>query len=120
MKRRRTSGRVQPMSAKEVAALRRELARAMKRPKTPRWNPSPDEVQRSVAKLVLTLVELIRQLLEREAIRRMDRGTLTDEEIENVGLAMMRLEKTVRQMAKRFGLKPEELNLDLGPIGRLL
>jgi hypothetical protein len=72
-----------------------------------------------VAKLVLTLVDFVRQLLERQAVRRMEAGTLTDEETESVGLALMRLEETVHDMAGRFGLDPAELNLDLGPIGRL-
>jgi hypothetical protein len=77
-------------------------------------------VRRSVLKLVLTLVEFIRQLLERQAIRRMEVGTLTDEETEAVGLALMRLEETIRELSEQFGISPEELNLDLGPIGRLV
>ena len=62
----------------------------------------------------------IRQLLERQAIRRMDADTLTPEQVEGVGLALMRLEETVEEMARRFGLDPKELNLDLGPLGRLI
>jgi hypothetical protein len=81
-----------------------------------RWNPEPEDVQKSVAQLVLTLVEFLRQLMERQAIRRMDAGTLTDKEVEAVGLALMRLEETVRDIAARFGLTPEDLNLDLGVI----
>jgi hypothetical protein len=73
-----------------------------------------------VAKLVLTLVEFLRQLLERQAIRRMEADTLTPEEVEAIGTALMRLEETVRDLGARFGLKPEDLNLDLGPLGRLL
>jgi gas vesicle protein GvpK len=84
-----------------------------------RWNPDPDDVQKSVVKLVLSLIEFIRRLMERQAIRRLEAKTLTTEEIENVGLALMKLEETVRQIAKRFNLKVEDLNLDLGPIGRL-
>jgi hypothetical protein len=84
-----------------------------------RWNPDPEEVQRSVVKLVLSLIEFIRKLMERQAIRRLEAQTLTAEEIENVGLALMRLEETVRELAKRFDLDVEDLNLDLGPIGRL-
>ena len=71
-------------------------------------------------KLVLTLVEFLRQVLERQAIRRMDGGTLTDDEVERVGLALMRLEAKVREMAELFGLDPDDLNLGLGPIGKLL
>lgn len=86
----------------------------------PRWNANPDDVKRSVIKLVLTLVDLIRQLLERQAIRRMEARTLTPEEAEAIGLALMRLEETIRELAEQFDLDPEDLNLDLGPIGRLM
>ena len=86
----------------------------------PRWNADPEDVRRSVAKLVLTLVEFIRQILERQAIRRMEADTLTPEETESVGLALMRLEETVRELGDQFGLKPEDLKLDLGPIGKLM
>lgn len=71
-------------------------------------------------KLVLTLVELIRQLLERQAIRRMEAGTLTGDETENVGLALMRLQETILDLAKQFDISPDELNLDLGPLGKVL
>jgi hypothetical protein len=77
-------------------------------------------VRKSVAKLVLTLVEFIRQLLERQAIRRMEAGTLTEEQTEAVGMALMRLEETVRELGEQFGLAPDDLNLDLGPVGRLM
>lgn len=97
-----------------------ELERLSKRAPPLRWNAEPDDVRRSVAKLVLTLVEFIRQLLERQAIRRMDAGTLTPEQTEAVGLALMRLEETVRDIGMQFGLAPEDLNLDLGPVGRLM
>jgi hypothetical protein len=76
-------------------------------------------VQKSVAQLVLSLVEFLRKLLERQAIRRMDGGTLSAEEVESIGLALMRLEAAVREIAEKFGLDPEDLNLDLGPLGRL-
>ena len=88
--------------------------------KPPRWNANPDDVRKSVLKLVLTLVELIRQLLERQAIRRMEAGTLSDEETEAVGLALMRLQETVLDLAAQFDIAPDELNLDLGPVGKLL
>ena len=108
-----------PAAAKEIEAIRKRLESvASARP--PRWNADPEEVRRAVLKLVLTLVELIRQLLERQAIRRMDAGTLTDEETENVGRALMKLQETIADLAKQFDISPEELNLDLGPIGKLL
>ena len=84
-----------------------------------RWNPEPEDVQRSVVKLVLSLIEFIRKLMERQAIRRLEEKTLTPEEIENVGVALMKLERTVHQIARRFKLDPKDLNLDLGPIGKL-
>ena len=80
----------------------------------------PKDVRRSVLKLVLTLVELIRQLLERQAIRRMEGGTLSDEETESVGLALMKLQETITELAQQFDISPDELNLDLGPVGKLL
>jgi hypothetical protein len=68
----------------------------------------------------LTLVEFLRRLMERQAVRRMEAGTLTPEEIEAIGLALMRLEETIRDLAKRFRIDPDELNLDLGPLGSLM
>lgn len=76
-------------------------------------------MQRSVVKLVLSLIEFIRKLMERQAIRRVEEKTLTPAEIENVGVALMKLEQTVQQLAVRFKLDPNDLNLDLGPVGRL-
>jgi hypothetical protein len=84
-----------------------------------RLNAKPEDVQRSVAQLVLALVEFLRRLMERQAIRRMEEHTLTPEQVESIGLALMRLEETIADMAARFGLSLEELNLDLGPLGRL-
>jgi hypothetical protein len=103
----------------ELDDLRRELERAAgARPM--RWNADPDEVQRSVAQLVLTLVEFIRRLLERQAIRRMEAGTLTEQQTEDIGRALMKLEETVRDLAARFGIPVDDLNLDLGPAGKLI
>ena len=85
-----------------------------------RWNPAADDVQRSVAQLVLTIVEFLRQLMERQAIRRMEQRTLTRKEVEAVGAALMQLEKTIVEIGERFGLTPEDLNLDLGPLGKLM
>lgn len=104
----------------EVESLRKELQRATERLGPPRWNATPEDVQRSVMQLVLTLVEFIRKLLERQAIRRLEHHTLTRKETENVGLALMRLEETIQDLAAQFGLAPEDLNLDLGPVGKLM
>ena len=103
----------------ELDELRREIERTASGSPL-RWNADPDEVQRSVAQLVLTLVEFIRRLLERQAIRRMEAGTLTDQQTEDVGRALMKLEETVRDLAARFGIPIDDLNLDLGPAGKLL
>lgn len=89
-------------------------------PAPPRWNANPDDVQRSVIQLVLTLVEFIRRILERQAIRRLEGKTLTKKQTEDIGLALMKLEETIRDIAADFDLSPEDLNLDLGPIGKLL
>lgn len=118
-----------PKPVKSAARRRTEAAveaiRQQLQPRTPgsgpmRWNASPEDVQRSVMQLVLTLVEFIRKLLERQAIRRMEGHTLTKKETENVGLALMRLEETIRDLAAQFGLEPEDLNLDLGSVGKLM
>lgn len=108
------------MEIEELESLRAEIDRLASRSGPQRWNANAEDVQRSVMKLVLTLVELVRQLLERQAIRRMEGGTLTAEETEAIGLALMRLEQTVRDLGEQFDLTAEDLNLDLGPIGKLL
>jgi hypothetical protein len=113
------TGGVTISEVEELDALRRELERTAGR-SAMRWNADPEDVQRSVAQLVLTLVEFIRKLLERQAIRRMDAGTLTDQQTEDIGRALMKLEETVIDMARRFGLSPDDLNLDLGPVGKLM
>src|ERR1700740_1938299 len=81
---------------------------------------TPENVEQGLAKLVLSLIELLRQLLERQAIRRMEGGSLSDEQIENMGEALMKLESKIHELASQFGLTPADLNLDLGPLGNLL
>ena len=111
------------LTISEVAKLddlRRELERASRVSSPLRWNADPDDVQRSVAQLVLTLVEFIRQLLERQAIRRMETGTLTTRQTEEIGRALMKLEETVVDIAAKFGILPDDLNIDLGPVGKLM
>jgi len=80
----------------------------------------PDDVRNGLGKLVLTLVELIRQLLERQAIRRIEAGSLDDDEIERLGITFLQLGEQVTLLRKLFGLDDEDLNLDLGPLGKLL
>ena len=110
---------VKAAEAKEIDAIRKQIQNVAAA-SPPRWNADPDDVRKSVLKLVLTLVELIRQLLERQAIRRMEAGTLSEAETESVGLALMRLQETILDLCKDFNIAPEELNLDLGPIGKLM
>src|SRR5688572_15959433 len=114
------SGALTVMEVAELDDLRKELERTAAGRSPLRWNANPDDVQRSVAQLVLTLVEFIRKLLERQAIRRMEAGTLTDQQTEEVGVALMKLEETVRDIAATFGIPPDDLNLDLGPVGKLM
>ncbi|MEU1720404.1 gas vesicle protein K [Nonomuraea sp. NPDC005692] len=85
-----------------------------------RLETDADSVQHDLSRLVLTLVELIRQLVERQCVRRMDNGDLTGEQLEAVGLTLMRLEEAMAELCDRFGLSPADLNLDLGPLGTLL
>jgi hypothetical protein len=87
-----------------------------------RWRISADTetVERDLSRLVLTLVELVRQLVERQCVRRMDQGDLSDEQIEVLGVTLMRLEEAMTELCERFDLSPADLNLDLGPLGTLL
>ena len=85
-----------------------------------RINYDPESVERGLVALVLTVVELLRQLMERQAIRRVDHGDLTDEQIERIGTTLMLLEEKMTELREHFGLQPEDLNLDLGPLGPLL
>ena len=114
-------GRAQVRSAgaRELGALRAELQARGAAAGPARWNANPEDVQRSVAQLVLALVEFVRQLLERQALRRVEERSLSPAETEAVGLALLRLDRAIRGMARRFGLRPQDLNLDLGPLGRL-
>ncbi len=81
---------------------------------------NPENVEKGLAKLVLTLIELIRKLLEKQAMRRVEAGSLSEEEIENVGETLMKLENKMDELKGIFGLKDEELNLNLGPLGDLM
>ena len=85
-----------------------------------RINIDAHNVEQGLAKLVLTLIEFIRRLLEKQAVRRMEGGDLSPEQIEELGLALMRLEAKLQELKAQFGLADEDLNLDLGPVGRLI
>ena len=85
-----------------------------------RIDADPESVERGLVSLVLTIVELLRQLMERQALRRVDDGTLSDDQIEKIGWTLMSLEEKMAELRDHFGLDPEDLNLDLGPLGPLL
>lgn len=86
----------------------------------PRANVNPENVEKGLVKLVLTLVELIRKLMEKQAVRRMDEGQLDAGDIEKLGTTFFLLDKKMEQLKKTFGLEHEDLNIDLGPLGDLL
>lgn len=85
-----------------------------------RLDCTPENIEQGLAKLVLSIIELLRQLLERQAIRRMEGGSLSEQQVEEMGEALMKLEAKIHELAKNFNLSPADLNLDLGPLGRLL
>jgi len=85
-----------------------------------RINADPESVEKGLVQLVLTIVELLRQLMERQALRRIDGGGLTEEQIERLGTTFMELDRRMEELRDQFGLEAEDLNLDLGPLGRLL
>ncbi|MCA0170431.1 gas vesicle protein K [Bacillus sp. RAR_GA_16] len=89
-------------------------------PTSGRINVDPDNAEQGLAQLVLTVVELLRQIVERHAMRRVEGGTLTDEQVENLGIALMNLEEKMEELKDVFGLDAEDLNIDLGPLGNLL
>jgi hypothetical protein len=80
----------------------------------------PEDVRQGLGKLVLTIVELLRELLERQAVRRIEAGSLTEAEVERLGVTFLRLSEEVERLKTTFGLEAEDLNLDLGPLGTLL
>ena len=104
---------VPPPSPPDVALD--ALARAL----PDRINADPEHVENGLARLVLTVVELLREILEHQAIRRMDGGTLSDAQIERLGLALLKLNERMGELKTTFGLTDEDLNIDLGPLGRL-
>ncbi|SDJ97743.1 gas vesicle protein K [Sediminibacillus albus] len=85
-----------------------------------RINLNPDNAEEGLTQLVMTVVELIRQLVERQAMKRVEGGNLSEEEIEKLGVALMNLEEKMDELKEIFGLKDEDLNIDLGPLGNLL
>lgn len=91
------------------------LARAL----PDRINADPERVEQGLARLVLTVIELVRKVLEHQAVRRMDGGSLTAEEVERLGLALLKLDGRMTELKEIFGLSDEDLQIDLGPLGRV-
>jgi hypothetical protein len=85
-----------------------------------RVNADPESLEKGLAQLVLTVVELLRQLMERQALRRIDGGSLSEEQVERLGNTFMELDRRMEELREEFGLDEEDLNLHLGPLGRLL
>ncbi len=106
-------------ASEDIAALTEELMTV--RASTPnRVVLDPDKVEQGLAQLVLTVIELLRQLMERQAMHRVENGTIDDAAIERLGLAFMRLDTRMTELKQTFGLRDEDLNIDLGPLGKLL
>src|SRR5437868_5101371 len=101
-----------------ISDLKRQLSHATA-DAVERIECNPESIEQGLAKLVLGLIELLRRLLERQAIRRMEGGSLTDEQVEAMGQALMKLEQKINELGASFGLRPEDLNLELGPLGNL-
>jgi hypothetical protein len=101
--------------ADELELQLNELSRSL----PDRINATPDSAGQELGRLVLTLVEVVRKVLEHQAVRRMDSGTLSPEEIERLGLSLLRLSERMDELKSAFGLREEDLDIDLGPLGRL-
>jgi hypothetical protein len=106
---------VTPGTAAEFERELREIARALPE----RIDADPEHVEQGLARLVLTLIEVLRKVLEHQAVRRMDGGSLSDEEVERLGLALLRLSERMNELKRLFDLDDEDLEIDLGPLGRL-
>ena len=111
-----TNPRVSTDAAELFAAELAEIAPAL----PAHIDATPESIESGLGKLVLTLIEFLRQVLEHQAVRRMEGGTLSEEEIERLGLALMRLQERLEELKNQFGLAGEDLNIDLGPLGRLI
>lgn len=85
-----------------------------------RLETEPESVERDLFKLVLTIIELVRQLMEKQALRRVDQGDLSEDQVERLGLGLMRLEEAMDELKARYDLTTDDLDIDLGPLGTLL
>jgi len=105
-------------SGGDLAGIANRLERKQGIPS--RIDADPERLERGLAQLVLTLIELLRQLMERQALARMEQGTLSDDEIERLGETLMKLSERMDELKAHFGFEDKDLNLDLGPLGNLL
>jgi hypothetical protein len=105
------AGAIEKRLTAELSAVARALP--------DRINADPERVDQGLARLVLTVIELLREVLEHQAVRRMDGGTLSEEQVEQLGLALLKLNHRMDELKGIFGLTDEDLNIDLGPLGRL-
>jgi Gas vesicle protein K. len=105
--------------ARESAAAFAEELRHVAQALPERINADPEQVENGLARLVLTLIELLRNVLEHQAVRRMEGGTLSEDEVERLGLALLKLNERMQELKATFNLTDEDLNIDLGPLGRL-
>lgn len=118
-----TPARVESSALSDFARVMQEgapLNDSLSGGQPPRINLDPDNLKNSLGQLVLTLVKLLHELLERQGIRRIEAGSLSEEEIERLGLTLMKQAQEIDRLRREFGLEEEDLNLDLGPLGQLL
>ena len=108
--------------SREVSRVASEVepARSAQRVRYRLDGDDPEAAERGLAALVLTIVELLRQLMERQALRRVEDGTVSDERAERLGTTLMRLDEAMNELTEKFGIERSELNIDLGPLGPLL
>ena len=106
---------VDEMVRRELETQLSAVARAL----PDRINADPERVDQGLARLVLTVIEVVRKVLEHQAVRRMDGGDLSAEEVERLGLTLLKLDERMQQLKEAFGLTDEDLQIDLGPLGRL-
>ena len=110
----------QRVASPAISDFAKTMAPRANRASSRRMNLDADKKKNGLAQLVLTVVKLLHELLEKQAIRRIDGGGLTDEEIERLGFTLMRQSEEIARIAREFGLESDDLNLDLGPLGKLL
>ena len=110
----------QRVASPAISDFAKTMAKRANRASSRRMNLDEDKKKNGLAQLVLTVVKLLHELLEKQAIRRIDGGGLTDEEIERLGFTLMRQSEEIARISREFGLEADDLNLDLGPLGKLL